>query len=90
MTVSSRIRISLIAEFLHLEGLDRGTYNLSTCFITNSLVTGDTIPRTARQKSAGGIYHIMLRGIDRTSLFFDDTDRTEFMDRLPTYAGHDG
>ena len=33
------------------------------------------MPRTARQIATSGIYHIMLRGINRQEIFTDDTDR---------------
>lgn len=34
--------------------------------------------RCARKKSASGIYHIMLRGINRQEIFFDDEDYLRF------------
>ncbi len=38
--------------------------------------------RQAREKSSTGIYHIMLRGIDKRNLFFDDEDRTKFIETM--------
>jgi putative transposase len=38
--------------------------------------------REAREKSNTGIYHIMLRGIDKRNIFFDDEDRTKFMENM--------
>lgn len=35
--------------------------------------------RTARTKSATGIYHIMLRGVGGMTLFFDDMDYRKFL-----------
>jgi len=35
--------------------------------------------RSARAKSKTGIYHIMLRGIDRRDIFLDDGDREKFL-----------
>lgn len=35
--------------------------------------------RQQREKSQSGIYHVMLRGIDRRALFFEDEDREKFM-----------
>jgi putative transposase len=32
------------------------------------------VPRTARRKSQSGIYHIMLRGINKQTIFFDNED----------------
>ena len=38
--------------------------------------------RDARAKSQTGIYHIMLRGIDKRNIFLDDEDRMKFLDKL--------
>jgi len=35
--------------------------------------------RCARKKSASGIYHIMMRGINRQDIFFDDEDYSHFL-----------
>ncbi|WP_371367633.1 hypothetical protein SRRS_14980 [Sporomusa rhizae] len=43
------------------------------------------MPRTARKKSKNGIYHIMLRGINRQTIFEDDEDRIKFIDTLTHY-----
>jgi len=43
------------------------------------------MPRTAREKSESGIYHIMLRGINRQDLFEDDEDRQKFIEKLVLY-----
>lgn len=40
------------------------------------------MPRTAREKSESGIYHIMLRGISRQNLFEDDEDCQKFIKTL--------
>jgi REP element-mobilizing transposase RayT len=40
------------------------------------------MPRLARKHSESGIYHVMLRGIDQGQLFYDDKDRSAFMERL--------
>ncbi|OQB24679.1 MAG: Transposase IS200 like protein [Firmicutes bacterium ADurb.Bin182] len=37
------------------------------------------MPRTARKKSASGIYHIILRGINRQTIFSDEEDNDEFI-----------
>jgi putative transposase len=37
------------------------------------------MPRTARQKSATGIYHVMLQGIDKRDIFNDDVDYLKFL-----------
>jgi len=33
------------------------------------------MPRTARKKSKSGIYHIMIREINRQDIFEDDDDK---------------
>lgn len=43
------------------------------------------MPRQARKKSCTGIYHIMLRGINRQQIFEDGEDRERFLDTLENY-----
>ena len=43
------------------------------------------MPRKARRKSSSGIYHIMLRGINRQTIFEDDEDKTRFLEALKKY-----
>ena len=38
--------------------------------------------RQARQRGDSGIYHVMLRGINQTQLFYDVEDRQFFLERL--------
>ena len=38
--------------------------------------------RQARVKSATGIYHVMLKGLDGRNIFLDDADRSTFMEKL--------
>lgn len=40
------------------------------------------MPRQARLDVPGALHHIMLRGINKSSIFEDDQDRTLFLDRL--------
>jgi putative transposase len=40
------------------------------------------MPRKARIDAPGAIHHIIVRGIERRKIFFDDTDRSNFLDRL--------
>lgn len=40
------------------------------------------MPRTARRKSETGIHHIILRGINKQTIFNDDTDIKRFIDTL--------
>ena len=37
------------------------------------------MPRTSRQHSDTGVYHVMLSGIDRRDIFVDDQDRGKFL-----------
>lgn len=46
---------------------------------------GDFVPRTSRLKSESGIYHIIMRGINRQTLFLDDEDCTKFIQTLQRY-----
>ena len=43
------------------------------------------MPRTLRQKSESGIYHIMLRGINQQVIFEDDEDYEKFIEILKAY-----
>lgn len=43
------------------------------------------MPRAARKKSNSGIYHIMLRGINRQQIFEDEEDRERFLSTLENY-----
>jgi len=36
----------------------------------------------ARERSSTGIYHVMLRGIDRRDIFIEDVDRIEFIENI--------
>ena len=40
------------------------------------------MPRQARQKSNSGIYHVMLRGNNRATIFHDDEDCERFLEDL--------
>lgn len=43
------------------------------------------MPRTARAKSESGIYHIMLRGINRQKIFEEKEDQERFLKTLTRY-----
>jgi putative transposase len=43
------------------------------------------LPRTARKKSSTGVYHVMLRGINRQVIFEDDHDKNKFIETLAKY-----
>ncbi len=40
------------------------------------------MPRTAREKSKSGIYHVMLRGVNKQQIFEDDEDCQKFLQIL--------
>ncbi|MBM7615051.1 REP element-mobilizing transposase RayT [Alkaliphilus hydrothermalis] len=44
------------------------------------------MPRTSREKSRTGIYHILLRGIYRERVFEEDIDKLELMRIINNYV----
>jgi putative transposase len=44
------------------------------------------VPRTARDRSSSGMYHIMLRGTNRQEIFHDDEDHDRFLETLDRYS----
>jgi REP element-mobilizing transposase RayT len=40
------------------------------------------MPRLARLDAPGILHHVMGRGIEQKEIFFNDTDRNDFIDRL--------
>jgi REP element-mobilizing transposase RayT len=48
------------------------------------------MPRKAREKSESGIYHIMMRGINRQSIFKDEEDYEKFIETLGRYKDQCG
>jgi REP element-mobilizing transposase RayT len=38
--------------------------------------------RRARERSESGIYHIIMRGINRQDIFYDDEDFERFLETL--------
>jgi putative transposase len=49
-------------------------------------VYGRTMPRHARLDAPDTLHHVMVRGIERTTIFRDDLDRADFIARLATLA----
>ncbi|WP_246055125.1 transposase [Pseudalkalibacillus caeni] len=43
------------------------------------------MPRKARRKSGTGIYHVILRGINKQTIFEDDEDKRKFLENLKKY-----
>ncbi|ATW26765.1 REP-associated tyrosine transposase [Candidatus Formimonas warabiya] len=48
------------------------------------------MPRKARQKSESGIYHIIMRGINRQSIFEDGEDCVKFIQTIQQYKEKSG
>ena len=44
------------------------------------------MPRGARLDSAGTLHHVMLRGIERGDIVYEDEDREDFVDRMGNQA----
>ncbi|MFO7646111.1 MAG: transposase, partial [Desulfosarcina sp.] len=42
------------------------------------------VPRKARIDAPGALHHIVVRGIERRKIFYDDQDRDNFLERLGT------
>jgi len=40
------------------------------------------MPRQARLDAPGVLQHVMARGIERRKIFWDDKDRSSFLERL--------
>ena len=45
------------------------------------------MPRKARLDAPGALHHIVVRGIERRKVFYDDTDRDDFLERLSAILG---
>ena len=45
------------------------------------------MPRMSKQKSSTGIYHIILRGINRQIIFEANEDKKKFLEILKKYKG---
>ena len=59
-----------------------GPFVLTKYGIFDIIIMVMQMARTAREKSERGIYHIMLRGIDRQLIFLDDEDNSHFVEVL--------
>ncbi len=57
----------------------------ATCLgsLSHPIDEGTAVPRHARQLAESGIYHVMLRGVNRDAIFLEDED----CDALPPIAG---
>ena len=43
------------------------------------------MPRQARERSKSGIYHLMLRGINKQTIFEDNEDRQKIIEAMGYY-----
>ncbi len=57
----------------------------SRCFWCYNDLEVTSMARQARQKSSTGIYHILLRGINRQVIFEDDEDKKKFLECVSFY-----
>jgi len=48
------------------------------------------MPRKAREKGASGIYHIIMRGINRQNIFEDEEDYVKFIQTIQRYKEKSG
>ena len=44
------------------------------------------MPRKPREKSKSGIYHVMIRGVNRQEIFHEDEDNRKFLEILAKYT----
>jgi putative transposase len=42
------------------------------------------MPRKARIDAPGAVHHVMVRGITRSDIFYDNTDKDRFLERAGT------
>jgi putative transposase len=78
--MSNRVKVVQGDRYLVLFG----TRYLSPCPTKTNKGDGP-LPRTKRRKSGTGIYHIMLRGINKQMIFEGDEDKGAFLKRLKKY-----
>ena len=45
------------------------------------------MPRQSRIDAPGALQHVIIRGIERKTIFKDDTDRNEFVERMESIFG---
>ena len=41
------------------------------------------MPRKARIDALGALHHFIVRGIERRKIFYDNTDRDNFLESIP-------
>jgi hypothetical protein len=67
-----------------------GSFVLVKEYLSVIVKQGDHMPRSARKKSSSGIYHIVLRGINKQRIFEDDEDSLYFLEKLKIYKDISG
>ncbi|WP_173107745.1 transposase [Bacillus sp. KH172YL63] len=48
------------------------------------------MPRQARTQSKTGVYHVIVRGVNKQEIFHDDHDRIKYLDLLKRYKSQSG
>ena len=56
-------------------GVPTVNFVLNSDYFSVIVSRGDHVPRSARKKSSIGIYHIVIRGINKQRIFEDDEDK---------------
>ncbi len=53
-----------------------------SCHLSSTICIITVMPRQSRIDAPGALHHVIIRGIERKAIFKDDTDRTEFIERI--------
>ena len=59
-----------------------GSFVLTKYHFFAILDKGGNMPRSARNKSSTGIYHVILRGINKKRIFEDNEDKLRFLETI--------
>jgi len=65
-------------------------FNCIAGCLTINFAKGDPVPRSARKKSNTGIYHIVLRGINKQNVFLDNEDSSAYLHTLAKFREQSG
>ena len=63
-----------------------GTFVQKVIYRQTDLCQLKPMPRLARLDAPGILHHVIGRGIERKKIFYNDTDRSDFIDRLAALA----
>jgi REP element-mobilizing transposase RayT len=83
-TISGKKLLYSTFKVVALFQLKVETHVDSSCFLMNKKRV-EKMPRTRRVKSETGIYHVILRGINKQIIFEDDEDHEMFLKTLKQY-----